>query len=266
MNEVPVKRLFIEACCGNLADALKACGGGADRIELCSNLFQGGLTPDPGAYLALRQLTDVLVRVMLRPREGGFCYSPEEWKQLEAAFALFYQLGAREFVTGVLTAEGEVDVSRLRLLLSRYPDVRFTFHRAFDVVPDRDRSLEELIELGFDTVLTSGGRSDVSLAAEEIIRLKKLAAGRIQILPGAGLTVGNIAQFVRETESEQVHVALHTLWTDTSVPADSEITYGGGLRDREGNWIYPSERNIQLYDEAALLRFRVEGEKGLKQR
>jgi len=182
------QRILVEICCGSLEDALEAERGGADRVELCSALFLGGLTPSLGTIMEAKARLKIPIMVMIRPRGGGFCYTKSEMAVMERDTVLAAEQGAEGMVFGILNADGSIDEERCKRLRKLIGDRQAVFHRAFDVTPDPFRSLDQLVALGFTRVLTSGQEDTVPEGAQLIKRLIGYAGDRIEILPGGGIT------------------------------------------------------------------------------
>ena len=240
-----MKRL-IEVCCGSADDVIEAWKAGADRVELNSDLFHGGLTPTVGSLRVAKRETDLPVMTMIRPREGGFRYTDAEFAVcLEDARALL-ENGADGLVFGFLHPDGTVDRERTarlaELALSAGKDA--VFHRAIDVTPDWRAALDVLIRLGVTRVLTSGQAPDVSWGAGTVREMIEYAAGRIQILPGAGITPQSLERVLRETGAGQIHVAIHRTLPDSSTVNNRSIFYGGCL--------YPPEDRFSVLDGEAV--------------
>ena len=168
--------ILIEACCGSAEDALHAARGGADRVEMNTALYLGGLTPSVGSLRVLRETSAVPVMAMLRPREGGFCYSDTAFRTMLSDGEQLLASGADGLVFGCLTPEGEIDEPRVRALVALCGSRPAVFHRAIDVVPDWRRALEALIRCGVTRVLTSGQAKSAMLGAQIIAQM--LRAGR----------------------------------------------------------------------------------------
>ena len=177
---------MLEICCGSLDDALEAAAGGADRVELCSCLFLGGLTPSSGSLIEAKRRLAIPVMFMARPRGGGFCYTQTEMAVIERDVEMAIAQGADGVVFGILTPDGRVDLSRTRRICQLIGSREAVFHRAFDVTPDPFRALEELIDLGLTRVLTSGQCHTVCEGLDLIKRLVDHAGDRIQVMPGGG--------------------------------------------------------------------------------
>lgn len=231
------EKILFEVCCGCTEDAVMAEKGGADRIELNSALFLGGLTPSIGTVEAVKAQLSIPVMCMVRPREGGFCYTEYDYDTMCRDAVAMIRAGADGIVFGFLHADGTVDRERtadfLRVIRAEKADIVTVFHRAIDVVPDVYDALDVLIGLGVDRVLTSGQRASAVKGAETIRRMLKYADGRIDILPGGGINDGNVRAFIDETGVKSVHASARSVRHDTSVNGNDEIFFGG-LIDGKG--------------------------------
>ncbi|RAK68312.1 copper homeostasis protein CutC [Hymenobacter edaphi] len=197
----------LEICAASLHSARAAQAGGAHRIELCQNLEQGGITPSYGLLRqVLRELT-IPVFVLIRPRPGHFAYDAGELAIMRADIDLSRELGAAGVVLGALTAAGRVDVAACRPLLEAAGPLPVTFHRAFDDCPDQAAALEDVIGLGCRRVLTSGGAATAAAGAAQLAALGRQAAGRIGILPGAGITAANARAVLAATGAPELHTS-----------------------------------------------------------
>lgn len=185
----------VEICvdCGSALEA--AVTGGCDRVELCSALALGGLTPSAGLIAEAARI-GVPVMAMIRPRAGDFVWSEAEVRQMETDIGLVRAAGLAGVVLGASLPDGSLDVQLLGRLAVAASGLDFTLHRAFDLVPDFDIALEQAVELGFRRILTSGGRASALEGADRIGALVKRAAGRISIMPGAGVTAGNVSRLL----------------------------------------------------------------------
>lgn len=210
--------------------------GGADRIELNSALFLGGLTPSIGALEAVKAQVKIPVMCMVRPREGGFCYTAFDYDTVCRDALALVRAGADGVVFGFLNDDGTVDAARCADFLGRVraenPEVETVFHRAIDVVPDVFAALDTLTALGVTRVLTSGQRASAPQGAETIRKMLAHAAGRIDILPGGGVNAGNVRGFIAETGVKSVHASARSLRRDTSVCGNPEIFFGGKIDGR----------------------------------
>lgn len=235
-----MKKYLLEVCCGSVEDVLQAEKGGADRVELNSCLFHGGLTPSIGELIVAKRLSKLPVMTMVRPRQGGFCYTDAEYKTALADAEALLANGADGLVFGFLNADGSLDVERTRELVRLAGDRTKVFHRAIDVAEDWKRMLGQLIELGVDRVLTSGLAPDVYYGVDVIREMMDFAQGAIQILPGAGVNLKNVDAIMERTGCDQVHVARFRQYTDPSTGNNRDIFYGGAL--------YPPEDRYDVID------------------
>ena len=235
-----MKNYTLEVCCGSVEDVLQAERGGADRVELNSSLFHGGLTPSIGELIAVKQLSKLPVMTMVRPRQGGFCYIDAEYRTALADAEMLLEHGADGLVFGFPNADGTLDEARTKELAHIAGDRTKVFHRAIDVVEDWKGTLSRLIDIGIDRVLTSGQAPDVYYGAGVIREMIEFAQGAIQILPGAGVSLRNVERLVAETGCDQVHVAKFRSYTDPSTAGNPDIFYGGAL--------YPPEDRYDVID------------------
>jgi copper homeostasis protein len=228
--------MLIEVCCGSVDDAVEAEKGGADRVELNSAVFLGGLTPSLGSIIEVKKRLNIPVMVMIRPRAGGFCYTRAEMEVMLHDVKLAVEHGADGLVFGILTSEGSVDTERCRQILELAQDRQAVFHRAFDVTPDPLKALDNLIDLGFNRVLTSGQEKTAIEGIELIRKLIVHAGDRIEILPGSGLRTHNIRAFVEQTKAKQVHLSAFSQRFDSSMQHRPHITFGGTVPPPEDRY------------------------------
>ena len=233
-------KYLLEVCCGSVEDVLQAERGGADRVELNSCLFHGGLSPSIGELITAKRLSKLPVMTMVRPRQGGFCYTDAEYRTAVADAEALMANGADGLVFGFLNADGSLDVERTRELCRLAGDRVKVFHRAIDVATDWKEMLGQLIELGVDRVLTSGQAPDVFYGVDTIREMMDFAQGAIQILPGAGVNLKNIDAILERTGCDQIHVARFRQYTDPSTANNRDIFYGGAL--------YPPEDRYDVID------------------
>jgi copper homeostasis protein len=228
---------LLEAACASLTDCLEAEAAGADRIELCSALVVGGLTPSIGLLTAVLARVGIPVVCMVRPRAGAFDYGEDELETMRRDIEAFREAGAAGVVLGVLTAQGAADIERTRDLVERAGSLETVFHRAFDLVRDPEATLEGLASIGVTRILTSG-QAPASLEGAPLLRrLIERAAGRIEILPGGGIRAASVAQLLAATGARGVHLGPQVQRTDASGAANPRISFGapGGAADQ-----YPS--------------------------
>lgn len=202
------KSFLFELCAENLEAAGAGQAGGADRIELCEELHVGGVTPRMRLLERVLGAVKIPVHVLVRPRAGNFVYSAGEFAHMREEIMQAKAAGAAAIVVGVLFPDGRVDVKRTRELVALARPMRVTFHRAFDEARDLQQALEDVIATGADILLTSGGAANVLDGAKMLATLQEQAAGRIEIMAGGGLRLGNLADVVRETGITSVHGSL----------------------------------------------------------
>ncbi len=199
---------IIEIATSDFITTRSAVEGGADRIELCANLAEGGTTPSYGTVKQCRDAFNVLIYPIIRPRGGDFLYTEEEFSIMLQDIRLFKELGCDGVVIGLLNRDGRIDYDRsARLVEAAYP-LGVTYHRAFDRCLNPSEALEQLVEMGCERILTSGQLPTVSEGAELIASLNQQAADRIIIMPGSGLRKDNIKWLAKKTGCHEFHSSL----------------------------------------------------------
>lgn len=194
--------MIIEVCAESYEYALKAEKAGADRIELCKDLHLDGLTPD---YESAKKTIDSLnipVFILIRPREGNFIYSNEEFELMKSDIIKFKEMGCKGIVSGVLNNDNSIDIKKTKELVELSRPLEFTFHRAFDKVNNPLHEIENLIGLGIDRVLTSGQKEKAIDGLVLLKQLNSISNNRIKIMPGSGINKSNIVNFVN---FEEIH-------------------------------------------------------------
>ena len=212
--------ISIEVCANSALAALAGQDGGAIRVELCDNLHEGGTTPSAGQILLARKLLHIKLYVMIRPRGGDFLYNDLEYEIMQAEIRHCIEAGCDGIVTGILNPDGTVDKERNGKLvqMARQWGLGATFHRAFDMCTNLYQAMEDAIEVGFERILTSGGKTTAMEGAGMLNHLIEKAAGRIDIMPGCGIDEHNVADLVHYTGATEIH-------TTAKVLADSSMTY-----------------------------------------
>ncbi|TAL72731.1 MAG: copper homeostasis protein CutC [Rhodanobacter sp.] len=198
---------LLEVAANSVASALAAQAGGAGRVELCAALELGGLTPSPACIAMARERLRIPLCVLIRPRAGDFLYDDAECEAMLRDIEYCATQGCDGVVLGVLDADGGVDVRRCRSLFGAAGNMDVTFHRAFDLASDPYRALEDVIGLGCARVLTSGGQANVSEGVPLIRELVRQSAGRLAVMPGAGVTADNLPGLVRSTGASEFHAS-----------------------------------------------------------
>jgi copper homeostasis protein len=195
----------LEIACFNLQSARVAQENGADRVELCANMKEGGTTPDFEITKAAREALSIDLNVMIRPRGGDFVYSDAEFQQMKAEIEQFKKLKVDGFVFGILAKDGSFNKEQNRELVALASPIPCTFHRAFDVITEVYQSLESVIECGFKTILTSGQEKNVVGGIDVLAELVEKANNRIIIMPGGGLRSTNVGLLQEKTKAVFYH-------------------------------------------------------------
>ncbi len=197
----------LEVCANSLTSALIAQDGGAIRVELCDNLKEGGTTPSHGQIMLARKLLNINLYVLIRPRGGDFLYSDIEFEIMKANVQYCIETGCDGIVIGILNEDGSIDKTRCAELIqmAAKAGLGVTFHRAFDMCADMYQALEDIIELGCERILTSGGKSTAIEGANTIAHLIEKAAGRIIIMPGSGVDETTVADLIHFTKAAEIH-------------------------------------------------------------
>ena len=206
-----MSRYLLEGCVDSVESALAAAAGGADRIELCANLVIGGTTPDIYMYRQIRELTDIKINVLIRPRFGDFCYSDFEYEQMVNQAEEFARYGADGIVIGILLPDGNLDYERVSGLMKAAPKLSVTLHRAYDQACNPLKQLEAAIEMGVDTILTSGQQQSAIQGAELLAKLNEAAGNRIEIMAGGGISAEVIPELHAKTGIRNYHMSGKTV-------------------------------------------------------
>lgn len=189
--------MLVEVCCNSLESALNAEKAGADRIELCSELGVGGVTPSYGLLQLVKSRLSIPVHVLIRPRSAHFTYTDLEFEVMLNDIGLCISAGADGIVSGILNADATLDIQRTQKLIKKAAPLHFTFHRAFDWISDQKKALQQLDQLGAHCVLTSGGKANSHNALTQLAQLKKLNTHMV-IMPGGGIHHQNVLDFKKE--------------------------------------------------------------------
>ncbi|KUJ63796.1 copper homeostasis protein [Flavobacteriaceae bacterium CRH] len=215
-----MKKNQLEIACFNYESALIAQEKGADRIELCENMQLGGTTPNYILAVKVREKLTIKMHVIIRPRGGDFVYTDEEIVEMKQDIKQFKKLGVDGFVFGILNADGSVNKKQNQELVNLSNPLSCTFHRAFDVVTNMKQSLEDVIDCGFKTILTSGQGATVEEGIFDLEKIQKWAKDRIEIMPGGGLRSSNIKLLQDKLEPTFYHSSAITDKTETANPEE----------------------------------------------
>ncbi|SHE72331.1 copper homeostasis protein [Fodinibius roseus] len=225
--------LITEVVVYNIESALNAQRGGADRVELCDNPGGGGTTPSSGTIAVVREVLDISLFVMIRPREGDFCYSDLEFEAMKGDIARAKELGADGVVFGILSPDGTMDRERNRELIALARPLKVTAHRAFDMTRNPTEALESCIEVGFDRILTSGQQEDAQQGIPLISTLVQQANDRIAIMAGCGVHEGTVEEIIKKTGVNEIHLSAETTRPSRMRYRNGQISGMGSTAGRE---------------------------------
>ena len=211
------KSIKIEVCAFSLESCLAAEKGGANRIELCGSMYEGGTTPSAGLIQIAKQRISIEIHAMIRPRGGDFCYSDDEISVMQADIRTAKELGCEGVVLGILQPNGSVNITQTKALVTLAKPMQVTFHRAIDMTPNYLKALEDIIETGCDRILTSGQKNMAMEGIENIKNLVERANGRIEIMAGSGVNEDNAQTFI--------HTGVNALHLTGKSIRDSEMVY-----------------------------------------
>ena len=211
-------KMTLEICANSFQSAKNAQLAGADRIELCQELSLGGLTPSYGLLKMVLSQIDIETFVLIRPRSGSFCYSDYEFEIMKENIKMSKNLGCHGIVSGVLLKDHRIDIERLKTLVELSKPLPFTFHRAFDCVPDPLEALDTLINLNINRVLTSGQKLKAENGLPLLLELQKKAKDSIIIMPGSGINSNHITQF-KATNFKELHASASVQLQNTKTSA-----------------------------------------------
>jgi copper homeostasis protein len=231
----------LEICLDSVESCIAAERGGAQRVELCADLADDGITPSAGMIAAARAATRIGLHVMIRPRGGDFCYTDAEYEIMKRDVGFAKDLGADGVVFGILTSDGSIDEPRTRELAALSRPMNVTFHRAFDATADAAQSLEILIASGINRLLTSGQAASASQGAGMIRKLVTQSNGRIEIMAGVGITAGNAREIRDATGVRDIHVG-----SGANAPAREAVP--GGLFRTGDRRLVDSEKVARILE------------------
>lgn len=235
----------LEICCFTIDSCITAEQAGADRIELCSGPAEGGLTPSAGIARAVQENCRIPFYPIIRPRGGDFLYTDAEFRVMIADIQYFRSIGCRGIVTGFLHPDGSIDVRRMTEAKAAAGDMDLTFHRAFDMCADPLRALEELISCGVNRVLTSGQQPTALEGVELLKTLVAKAAGRISVMPGAGVRAENIRALRLTTGASEFHSSASMLIKSQMEFFNTTLSMGSTAADAEYQWPVSNEKAIR---------------------
>jgi copper homeostasis protein len=234
----------IEVCTFSLESCLAAEKGGANRIELCGSMYEGGTTPSAGLIQIAKQRVSIEIHAMIRPRGGDFCYSDDEISVMQADIRIAKELGCEGIVLGILQSNGQVNIGQTKALVALAKPMRVTFHRAIDMTPNYSKALEDIIEIGCDRILTSGQKNTAIEGIEYIKNLVKQAKGRIEIMAGSGVNADNV-QMLLHTGVNALHLTGKSIRNSEMVYRKERIAMGGLSEVPEYEIIYSDSEKIR---------------------
>jgi copper homeostasis protein len=241
------RAVLVEACVDSVESALAAERGGAGRLELCDALHDAGTTPSAGMIDAVKARTRLPVFVIVRPRGGGFVYSPAELDVMRRDVDVARRLGADGFVVGVLRRDARVDAACTKALVEAAAGRPVTFHRAFDLAREPLEALETLVECGVERVLTSGGAETALDGAEAIAALVAHAGRRIGVIAGGGIRETGVRELVRRSGVREIHVRGTRLRRTAMALANPRVRLRKALPDDEGAWEETDEARVRAF-------------------
>jgi copper homeostasis protein len=236
---------LFEACVDSVEAAIAAQEGGADRVELCADLLEGGVTPSVGTIRLTCKRLSIPVHVLIRPRAGDFCYSEAEFEVMRLDVEQVLELGADGVVFGLLNADGSVDRERTGALVEAARPLRVTFHRAFDMARDAHKALDELVALDVERVLTSGQEETALEGAELIAELVRRAGERIAVMAGGGVNERNVGRIAAQTGVREVHATARARVESRMEYRHARCSMGGTLRPEEFAWSAASAARVR---------------------
>ena len=238
-------KITLEICAQSITSAIAAQEGGANRIELCTALEVGGLTPSAATIIECKRLLTIDICVLIRPRAGDFLYSDIEFEIIKKDILFCKEQGIQGVVVGILKENKELDMDKMRELITLARPMQVACHRAFDQTPDGFAALEQLIELGYDRVLTCGQAENVVAGKDKLKQLVEKSQGRIAIMPGNGVTVENIADIVTYTQVKDIHLTAKELIISRMKGTNDDLF---GIKDSINNNYY--ETSLSLVKQA----------------
>jgi copper homeostasis protein len=239
--------VLVEACVDSVASSIAAERGGAQRLELCDALFDGGTTPSAGMIAACKEAVSIPVFVMIRPRGGGFVYSDAERDVMRRDIVVARELGADGIAIGGLQLDGTVDLALVRMMIEAANDLPVTFHRAFDLTPDLDAALETLADAGVQRILTSGGAATAAEGAATLARLVQRAGTRLTVMAGGGVREENVHTLLTVAGVREVHVRLTRLVRAGEVPARRGVGVRKALPQDDAAWEETDELRVRSF-------------------
>jgi copper homeostasis protein len=237
----------LEICVESVDRAVAAERGGAHRIELCTDLSSGGMTPSAGMMQVARRHLRIPIHILIRPRVGNFFYTEREFEIMKSDIRMAKQLGMDGVVLGLLDEKRRVDVERTARLVKLAHPLPVTFHRAFDLCRDLPASLEEVIETGAARILTSGGEARATEGMTPLAKLVAAAAGRILVMPGGGIALDDVSPVLRRTAAREIHTSLRLASTPSNARGKDKKPVHTSARNEDSEFEDRVRKVIDLF-------------------
>lgn len=234
-----------EICANSIESCLAAQEGGAQRVELCAGIPEGGTTPSYGEILTARELLSIKLHVIIRPRGGDFLYNETEIRVMERDIRLCRECGVDGVVFGCLTSDGEIDITLTERLIKASTGLSITFHRAFDQCIDPYRALEQLIELRCDRILTSGQQATAEQGLPLLKELVQRASDRIIILPGSGINENNIQHIAYESKAREFHFSARETFDSCMTYRSTQVTMNASVISNQYQQSITTENRVK---------------------
>ncbi|GMQ59094.1 copper homeostasis protein CutC [Vallitalea sediminicola] len=239
---------ILEGCVDSLESAIQAEKGGANRIELCSNLIIGGTTPSINLFHMVKEHVDIKINVLIRPRFGDFCYTDDEFEVIKREVKMFKEAGADGIVIGILKPDGTLDIDRIKVIMDIVKGMHVTLHRAFDMCKNPLEALEQAKELGINTILTSGQKNTCYQGKELIRKLVKSAKGSVDILIGGGVKFEIIEELFQVTGATSYHMSGKEIINSSMKYRKEEVNMGLASLSEYTIWQTSSKKISQVKD------------------
>lgn len=240
-----MEKYILECCVDSVESAINAANGGANRLELCSNLIIGGTTPDVALIKEIRKYTNIRIHALIRPRFGDFCYTRHEVEIMKSQIRALKEAGVEGVVIGVLDEDGNLNMPVMKELMAEADGLSVTLHRAFDMCCDPLTALEEAIELDVDTILTSGQKQSAWEGRTLLAELIEKADGRIDIMAGAGIGASVIEKLIPETKGTSYHMSGKVTLDSPMRYRKEDVSMGLSSLSEYEIW-QTSEENVQV--------------------
>ncbi len=235
---------LLEICAANYSSAINAQIGGADRIELCVNLQEGGETPSYGLIKKVREALQIKLHVLIRPRPGSFVYTENEVDMMLMDIHACKTLGVDGVVIGALTRNGDIDIETTQKMMDAAGDMKITFHRAIDVTKDIIATVKKVNTMGIDTILTSGGKKKAIDGQDTIKKMHEISNGKTEIMAGSGINAQNIEQLASSTHIHTFHASASTVFSE-NVFHPNDLLFGEQNQSNEYQYFQSEVEKIK---------------------